>query len=144
MKRLLLPLIITMGLGIVVAADQVFFTPISSEGLIKYYGEILFYEDYHCQNPLNSLSWGEIPRGQSVEKHIFLHNPTNHSISLSLTGSDYNPIELKDHICLSWNRENVPIPANETYIAYIKLSIAHDITNITNFHFNLIFVEAEI
>jgi hypothetical protein len=101
------------------------------------------YSDSGCTSQLTSIDWGTISPGNSANRTIYLKNTGNAQITLSMTETNWNPANADGPITLTWNRESATLDVGQVTTATLTLSLADDISGITNFTFDIIFTGSE-
>ena len=98
------------------------------------------YADYACTQRLESLDWGDISPGETVEEVIYLKNTGNVQISLSMTASDWIPYTADGPLSLTWNREGTILDQNELTSATLTLATSEDIEGIETFSVSILII----
>jgi hypothetical protein len=98
------------------------------------------YLDFACTQKLESLDWGDIAPGESVNKVIYLKNTGNTQITLSMTANNWNPSNANGPITLTWNKEGTALSPDEVTSATLTLTTAEDITSITTFSVTILII----
>ena len=98
------------------------------------------YLDSACTQKLESLDWGDIAPGESVNKLIYLKNTGNTQITLIMTANNWNPSNANGPITLTWNREGTELSPSEVTSATLTLTTAEDVTGITTFSVTILII----
>ena len=98
------------------------------------------YSDYACTQNLDSIDWGDIAPGESVNRVIYLKNTGNTQIALSMTASNWNPSIANGPITITWNREGALLDQDEVISATLTLETMEDMLGITTFYVSILIV----
>ena len=101
------------------------------------------YSDSACTNELTTIDWGTISPGNSETITIYLKNTGNARITLSMTATNWTPVNADGPIELTWDKENANLNPNQETAATLMLSVSESITGITNFSFNVVLTGTE-
>jgi hypothetical protein len=95
--------------------------------------DLAVYSDISCTQPLTSITWGTILSGGSVEKTIFVKNSGSAPLTLSLSTSNWNPLNAAQSITITWNKENAVLGSGQSNAAKITLAVAYSVSGISDF-----------
>ena len=98
------------------------------------------YLDSACTQKLESLDWGDIAPGESVNKVIYLKNTGTTEIALSMTTSNWNPSIANGPITITWNREGILLEQGAVTSATLTLETLEDTVGITAFSVSILIV----
>ena len=98
------------------------------------------YLDYACSQSLQSLDWGDLAPGESVDRLIYLKNTGNTEISVSMTVENWNPAFADGPISLIWNQEGTLLDPSEVTSATLTLTTDEDISGITTFSMSILII----
>jgi len=98
------------------------------------------YLDYACTQTLNSLDWGDLAPGETIDRLIYLKNTGNTEISLSMTVENWNPSFANGPISLTWNQEGTLLNPGEVTSATLTLATDEDISGITTFSMSILII----
>lgn len=98
------------------------------------------YSDYECTQGLESLDWGDLAPGETVNRVIYLKNTGNTEISLSMTVANWNPSIANGPISLTWNREGALLSPGGVTTATLTLATDEDISGITAFSMSILII----
>ncbi|UCE16340.1 MAG: hypothetical protein JSV12_01615 [Candidatus Bathyarchaeota archaeon] len=101
------------------------------------------YSDIACTNELTTLEWGTISPGNSENITIYLKNTGNSQITLSMTRTNWTPVNANGPITLSWDKENADLNPNQETATTLTLSISESIDGITDFSFDVVITGTE-
>ena len=91
------------------------------------------YSDYACSRLLQSIDWGTIVPGETVERTVYVKNTGNSPLTLNMTTNNWNPTAANGPLALTWDKEGTTLYASETTVATLMLAVAQDISGITTF-----------
>ncbi len=110
---------------------------IRNVGTIKTLG-VGVYRDENCTNILTSFDWGIIGPGSVKNDTAYVRNEGNAEAKFFLETTNWDPPEASKYITLSWDYVNQTISPNEAVQVTFTLTVAANITGITNFNFDII------
>ncbi|UCE16453.1 MAG: hypothetical protein JSV12_02230 [Candidatus Bathyarchaeota archaeon] len=109
---------------------------ISNAGAVKAIG-VGIYWDQACTNAINSINWGTIEPGYTVNETCYIRNEGNSASTLSLQTSNWNPSNATDYMSLIWDYGGQSINPNEAVQVALTLSVLSSVQNITSFSFDI-------
>jgi len=98
------------------------------------------YVDFACTQTLQSINWGDISPGGSINRVIYLKNTGSTNITLSMTKNNWNPPSANGPITLTWDKESAELAPGEVTQATLILTVAEDIIGITTFSVTILIV----
>ena len=98
------------------------------------------YINAACTQKLESIDWGDIAPGESVNKIIYLKNTGTTEIALSMTTSNWNPSIANGPITITWNREGILLEQGAVTSATLTLETLEDTVGITAFSVSILIV----
>lgn len=98
------------------------------------------YINAACTQKLESIDWGDIAPGESVNKVIYLKNTGTTEIALSMTTSNWNPSIANGPITITWNREGILLEQGAVTSATLTLETLEDTVGITAFSVSILIV----
>ena len=98
------------------------------------------YINAACTQKLESIDWGDIAPGESVNKVIYLKNTGTTEIALSMTTSNWNPSIANGPITITWNREGILLEQGAVTFATLTLETLEDTVGITAFSVSILIV----
>ena len=110
---------------------------LSSSGTVEGIG-VEVYWDSGCTQAASSVDWGYAEPGDVVTRTVYVKNSGNTPMTLSMTYSDWDPVEAGDYLSLSWNREGATLDDGEVVQAVLTLTVSDQITGITTYSFNIV------
>lgn len=108
--------------------------PVPSNGRIKTVG-VQVYSDVGLSNILPAIDWGFVDPGATLTHSCYILNNGNFPCKLSMLLSDWVPAEASTYITLTWNAEDVTLPAGDSVQAILTLSVSDVVTGIDTFSF---------
>jgi len=111
---------------------------VSNNGAVKAVSVNLYWDE-GCTSNVDSISWGLLQPGMTVNKTIYISNnhPTR-SVKLNMATENWTPEVANGPITVTWNRENQVLPAGVVIEAIMTLSVSPNIVeNFTNFSFDM-------
>lgn len=109
---------------------------ISNVGTLKAIG-VGVYWDQACTNAVDSINWGTIEPGSTVNKICYIRNEGNSVSTLSLQTSNWNPTEASNYMSLSWDYGGQSMDPDEVVRVTFTLSVSSTIQDITSFSFDI-------
>jgi hypothetical protein len=91
------------------------------------------YSDYACSQNLESINWGDLTPGGSVNKTIFVKNTGNTEITLGMTKTNWSPAKADGPLTLVWNKEGTKLSVGKVATAVLTLAVSENVTDITTF-----------
>jgi len=110
---------------------------ISSSGILKAINVEIYWEQ-SCTQVVENVDWGYAEPGDTVSKTIYVKNSGNAPLTLSLSYSDWAPVEAGDFITLAWDQEGTTVNAGDVQQAILTLTVSNNIAGVTDFSFNII------
>ena len=104
--------------------------------------EIDIYSDAACTKLVNSIAWGEIEAGRSVDKEIYVKNNGDQRVYLSLLTQNWAPSEAADDMQLSWDYDDNTINPDEEMKLILTLVVSSNVHGIDTFSFDVVLVGA--
>ena len=104
---------------------------------------VCVYSDYACSQNLESISWGDISPGGSVNRTIYVKNSGTVPMTLSVRTESWVPTNANSSITLTWNRANYILNAGQSIDAILTLNVSSTTSGITNFSFNTVITGTE-
>jgi len=112
-------------------------TQVENVGIIRVIG-VEVYQDENLTDPLEVVNWGIIGAGESKDFNItWIKNVGNDNQRLVMWTESWNPQNASNWIALTWDYDGLWIPVNGTIPVVFTLSVDSNITNITNFSFDI-------
>jgi hypothetical protein len=122
----------TAGVISISEAAPVMNKALSSSGNIRTLN-VGVYSDYVCSQNLESINWGDLYPGGSVNRTIYVKNSGTAEITLSMTTASWNPTNANGPITLVWNKEGTKLSVGQVTTATLTLSVSANIAGITTF-----------
>lgn len=95
------------------------------------------YWESGCVNNVSSIDWGFLEPGGTQNVTVYIRNEGNVPMTLNMTVDSWAPSLASSYITVSWNREGYVVDATSIAETIITLSVSNNISNITNFSFDL-------
>jgi len=100
--------------------------------------EIDVYCDPSCTTRLESVDWGEIEVGGTIDVTIYVKNSGDDNIFLFLSTENWDPVGAEGPISLSWDHNGNSINPGMSREITLTLSVSSALANIDNFNFDII------
>lgn len=97
------------------------------------------YSDSSCTKNLTSINWGSFKPGETKSGPLYVKNTGALPITVHMTTASWNPTSANGLIALTWNKENTALNPGSQLKAILTLTVADNISSITNFSFDIIF-----
>ena len=110
---------------------------IGSSGTVKAIN-VEVYWDSLCTQVVDTIEWGLLEPGDSVNKTVYIKNTGNAPLTLNMFYTGWVPLEAGDHITLSWNKEGATIDPDGVTSAVLTLSVSASASGVTDFSFDII------
>lgn len=94
------------------------------------------YWDHGCTNRIFSLDWGQLGAGSNNTLTVYIRNEGNSAIYLWMSTSNWTPSATSSYMNLTWNYSGQIIGVNQVIPLELTLSVAQNISGITNFNFD--------
>jgi hypothetical protein len=98
------------------------------------------YANSACTQEIESIDWGDIAPGTSVNKIIYLKNTGTTDIELSMTTNNWNPSIANGPITITWNREGTLLEPSAVTSATLTLETLEDAVGITTFSVSILII----
>ena len=140
-RRVLVGLVLAFLLGavsalFVVTAVYQASVQISSVAAIKTVG-VAVYWDPAFTVPVNSISWGMLEPDETKNVSCYIVNTSNVPIILTLTTSNWTPLNAGNYVSLTWNYDGQQIPVGNAVPVTLSLHVHSAITGIASFSFDI-------
>jgi hypothetical protein len=120
--------------GAVIGASLV---RIRNVGTIRAIG-VEVYKDQSLTEVLHEISWGTLNPGDTKTFDAWIKNTGNDSQKLVMWTETWNPGAAQNHITLTWNYNNQPIPAGDYIPVKFTLTVDSNISDVVGFSFDVI------
>lgn len=137
-KAILLTAVI-IALLLVTIVGLVYFRRIPSTGTIKAVGCEVYWDAALTEN-VTSIDWGMLEPGREYNESVYIKNTSNVQANLTLGTENWNPSVASDYITLYWDYSNQTLDVNEAVFVTFTLAISPDISEITNFSFDIVII----
>jgi hypothetical protein len=147
MQKFQAGIILTIGItglviGVLAASLLTVYQRIPNLGIVKAVG-VGVYEDSECSKNVTSINWGTLEPGDTVNFRVYIKNEGSTGLMLNMTTVNWDPTQASEHITLNWNREGHILDPNSVVQASLTLSTSSDISDVTNFSFDIIIMGTE-
>ena len=142
---LILVILVSAGTCAAVATSGVLTTPPASpkQGVIISSEELNIYSDQAKTSCCASIDWGEIQQGSNATYSIYIENKGVTAKSLHMSTSNWQPLDARSVLTLSWDREATLMQPGEIIEATFTLEAAWDIGSLDSFSFDITVVAVE-
>lgn len=132
-----------IGLGVAVVAIVVAVVVLTITVRIPGRGRIKtvnigVFADENCTMPVTEIDWGTIPPGGFSQAGIYIKNTGNTPVNVSLATENWDPPECPNYISLSWDLTNMTFSPGEVRYTTLTLTVASNISGITDFCFDIV------
>lgn len=115
---------------------------LESRGTVKAIG-VGVYWDNNCTNVVQAFNWSIVDPGSTKNISCYIKNEGNHMVILSMYASNWNPPNATQYMTFSWNLEGQTLNPGQIILATFTLEVSPDITEITDFSFNVTIVGSD-
>lgn len=115
---------------------------IRNEGTLKAIGVSVYWEN-SCENNVTSINWGLVEPGSEHDVRVWIRNEGTVPVTLSMTTGNWSPSAASAHITVGWNRDSYGLGSGNLVEAVITLSVSQEITDVTDFSFDITIVGTE-
>jgi len=112
---------------------------LGNSGSVKAIG-VAVYWNSDGTNPVTSFNWGMLDPNSTKTQTCYIKNEGNSVLTLSMTTSNWVPLNAPQYMKLSWNLGGQTLSAGQTKQAIFTLQIFANVTGITNFSFDVTIV----
>jgi hypothetical protein len=98
---------------------------------------VTVYADAACTTPLVTIDWGMMEPGQTKNQLAYIKNEGNVPVTMSMYVDNWNPINAKDFMTLTWNYNGSQISVDASLSVEFTLKIDPSISGIWNFNFEI-------
>ncbi len=137
-------LVIALAATIIVAAIVVLVATytIHTTGKIKGIGVTVSWDPAGTQ-PCTAIDWGVLGPGDLAGVTVYIKNVKNTNATLSIARNNTQPSEFLTYSTLSWNYSGQVLHPTETICTQLTLLVNPNISNITQFSFDIIITATE-
>jgi hypothetical protein len=105
---------------------------------------VAVYWDPLCTNTVTTINWGNLTPGSTTKINIFAKNEElEKPCFLYMNTQDWNPTEASHYIKLYWDYNSISIDVQTVLPITLTLNIKQDVTQITEFKFNIIIIATD-
>ncbi|MBN2334162.1 hypothetical protein JXL21_01295 [Candidatus Bathyarchaeota archaeon] len=98
-------------------------------------GSLGVYWDAECTSPVESLEWGRIDPGDTVDTAVYIRNESEETVQLSIETDGWDPPSAPDHIDLGWDYGDAPLGSGEAVQTDLTLTVSPTVAGVTDFAF---------
>src|SRR5665647_1019269 len=91
------------------------------------------YSDSACTIPVTSLTVGTLNPGGTATQTVWIKNTGNVPETMTMTVSNWNPVNANTYLTLTWNRGNTVLNAGASIQATLTLTVASNTGSLTTF-----------
>lgn len=112
---------------------------VKSSGKIKAVNVEVFW-DSRCRprDKVTEVDWGGLGPDDSMSKKIYIKHNSQSNLILSVSSSDWNPVEAGNYLTLTCDKEGVIMGNQEVVEAILILTVSNEISGISNFSLNIV------
>ena len=111
----------------------------SNISAIKTMGVGVYY-DQNCTMQVASIDWGILEPHTSTTKTLYVKSLSNVAVTLYVYAENWNPPECEKYMTLTAYPNNVTVQPDEVVEVSLTLSVAQNVTGITTFTFDIVFL----
>jgi len=108
-------------------------TSLQSHGMVETIG-VAAYRDSTCTTSMTGVDWGTITPGVSNTNTFYVRNEGNSEITLSFNTQNWNPINARSYMSISWNYAGQTISPNQVVQVTFTLSVSQGISGVESFY----------
>lgn len=98
-------------------------------------GSLGVYWDAGCTIRVESVEWGVIKPGDSVESRVYIRNEANKAVKLFIDTDGWDPPSASEHINIAWDYADTLLVSGETVQTGLTLTVSPTVTGIDDFNF---------
>lgn len=136
-------ILLLLGIGLVWALNRNFL--LRNVARITTIG-FQFYSDPECTVPIEEINWGTVGLGETHYQVGYLRNIGNGDVTATMFVDNWNPLEAKNAITVTWDSDGVFLCPGEVAEVTINLTTTNDwrlVVNFTDFTFDIHLVATE-
>jgi hypothetical protein len=96
------------------------------------------FTDSACKHKLDSIDWGSISPGESINKTVYVKNSGTTALTLSLEKTNWYPVTISSSITCVWDREQAKLEPGKILTATLTLTTAANFSVETSFGMNVV------
>jgi hypothetical protein len=105
-------------------------TIVESVGVGK---SIEVYWDSNCTSVVGSIQWGTLYAGESTNVTVYVRNEGESATILSLSASDWSPIEAANYLSINWNYSGFSVKPGDVVAIDLFLAVDLGVTGISDY-----------
>jgi hypothetical protein len=137
---IIVAMVMTCLISITVYALLTTSQTIPNSGTVKTIG-VSIYSDSNCTQKVTQIPWGPLEPGQKINKTVYVRNEGGVNLVIRMTTNSWTPST--SYITLTWNKEGNSLAKGNTVQATFTLSVASNVTGVTDFTFNIVITGTE-
>ena len=96
------------------------------------------YWDFECIQNATAIDWGILEPGDIMNKTVYVKNSGSSNLVLTMSSTDWIPVEDENLFSFTWNMEGATVEADEVVQAVLMLEVSESITEGTDFSFKIV------
>jgi len=113
-------------------------SPNSNVSAIETVGTFGVYWNSNCTTKVTSMNWGNMTPGQEKTTIFYIRNEASSPMFLAGIDKNWNPPTAQSHIHFTFDSDNQKIQAGQTKKVTCTLTVSIEITNISNYSFDIL------
>jgi len=105
---------------------------------IETVGTFGVYWNSNCTSRVTSINWGNMTPGQEKTTLFYIRNEASSPMFLAGIDKNWNPTTAQSHIHFTFDSDNQKIQAGQTKKVTCTLTVSIEITNISNYSFDIL------
>jgi hypothetical protein len=101
------------------------------------------YEDNAATQICQSIDWGNLNPDSTATQNIYVKNPGHMTETLHMNTLNWSPSPANSTLSIIWDKEGATLSAGTVVAATLKLQIAEEPGNLTDFNCNVIVQRSE-
>lgn len=111
---------------------------ISNVSAIETSGTLGIYWNSNCTTKVTSIDWGNMTLGQEKTTTFYIRNEASSPMFLAGIDKNWNPTTAQSYIHFTFDSDDQKIQAGETKEVACTLTVSIEITNISNYSFDML------
>jgi hypothetical protein len=112
--------------------------PNSNVSAIETVGTFGVYWNSNCTTKVTSINWGNMTPGQEKTTTFYIRNEASSPMFLAGIDKNWNPTTAQSYIHFTFDSDDQKIQAGETKKVTCTLTVSIEITNISNYSFDIL------
>jgi hypothetical protein len=123
--------------GLVVSGLLTTSRTLSSSGSVRAINVEVYWDDL-CTQVVSSVDWGVLDPGAVVERTVYVKNSGSVDMNLSMTCTNWVPVEASVNITVAWDREGASVGPGAVLPAVLTMTVSDGISGIVDFSFDIV------